>query len=710
MILDKQHSNSHLACLLLSKHITDPTLYHIMQCIKACRNMVTTFDPDQQAQFYRMTSRHTCKHTEVWGPSGALAYNLSRLGWKLLPTGMIDTDTRAQFHLLHSCKHALMAHLERSWMRHITQCELHRPEWTNLPVPDRRATLRCFADSDPTTHATTANILAGTSMLASQIKHFGDTTEHCELCGEVDSYLHRALECTATADVRANFPDIIDEVQSLDPSFVHLPVVNEPPHADFHQWYFQHVAEPALSTDAQHIIQAACELHHPITVLTDGTCDHPHIPLRRRAGFSVVIQQATSPQDQADQIMKYRTTGSIPAANIVASLGEVPGPQNIGRAELAAIKTVAQWDCPVNLWTDSQYSIDSVHLLQSTEALCLLHNKPNFDLLTALWHHVRRPDFVLRKIKSHSLDIDNDPQNLTWAKLGNEAADHAAKQFLKHLQHNHPLDLDAHDHTAQVARCQHWYRYMHQLQIARAKLFQTDAAPQPMGHAKATWNDHLTLLRTWEPPNTWQFEYTQQYDEVLDDCIWGSQYTDQLLQWASQIAWPLTERDDEPYNLGITWYELAVSFCLHTQRGIVVNAGGQHRDFRPFAVPLNSPEVPWAAQVQAFERALNHIQSQLVDRIFPDSRGMARGIRVLGASHAKHGLLVRPCFPHQTIVCDTIQAHMQTLQQHPTTTHGPHILQQTPGTTIRNFSRDDEDLQNGWHLRAARTAANRRRR
>lgn len=710
LVLDKQHSNSHLACMLLSKHITDPTLYHIVQCIRACRNMVNTLSPEEQANFYRMASQHTCRHSEVWGPAGTLAYNLSRIGWKLLPTGVIDTDTQVQFHLLHSCRQHLLTYLEQAWMRHLTQCELHRPEWTHLPTPDRQATLKCYATSPASTHETTACVLAGTSMLASQIKHFGETTENCELCGEPDGYVHRALECSATADIRANHPDITHEAAALDPCFVHLPVVYDSPYADFHAFYFQHVTAPSTTPEAQSLIDLAISTTSPLQVFTDGTCDFPHIPQRRRAGFAAVIQRDLPDFQKREQIIQFRTNNTIPAANLVATLGEVPGKQHIGRAELAAIGAVAAWQCPVDLWTDSQYAQDTIALLQRTEEITLLHTRPNYDLLRPIWQHVRRSSFRVHKIKAHALDCDHDPLDVTWAKLGNEAADRAAKQFLEHLHRQHPLDLQPHEHNTQVARCHAWYAYMHDLQVARAKLFQQDAAPQPMGHARATWDDHLHLMKTWEPPNFWTFDYHQQYDSVLADCVWGSQYTDLLLQWISQVAWPVDLADQEPYNLGITWYELAVSFSMYTQSGITVNAGGQHQDFRPFQVPVNSPEVPWSTQVQSFERALNNIQQQLVDRLYPDGRTMAKGIRVLGASHAKHGLHARPRFPFQTEVCNSIQEHMSRVQADPTLTSGPEIPLCTPRTITRIFEQDRLDRETGWHLRVARTVANRRRR
>eukprot|EP00438_Fugacium_kawagutii_P029769 Skav217058 [mRNA] locus=scaffold208:143279:149959:+ [translate_table: standard] len=646
----------------------------------------------------------------VWGPAGTLAYNLARIGWKLLPDGTLDTDTVVQLHLLRTPRQAIFDYLEQAWMRHIGQCELQRPEWTQLPTINRRATISCFEHSDPTTHKTTANILTGASMLASQIRHFTDETEHCALCGEPDSYEHRALHCSSTADVRFRHPDLLEEVSHLNPYFVNLPVIYESPYADFQQCYFQHITAASPTTEAQDLIAAASRAQQSLQVYTDGTCDHPSIPTCRRAAFSVIIQLDTTPAQRTEQIFRYKTTGELPSSNRVACVGEVPGQQTIARAELLAITQVAAWRCPVDLWTDATYALGAVALIQSTPHPTLFHNKPNCDLLTELWAHARRPDFRIHKIKAHDLHVDTDTADLTWHKLGNEAADKAAKQFLAHLHRQCPLHLDAQDYRSQYNRCQSWYQYMHDLQVERAKLFQQDAALEPMGHAKATLQDHVNVMLAWEPEHTWSFQYDRQYDDLLGDCIWGSEYTDLLLQWASAIRWPADESAYEPYQLGITWFELATSFCIHSQRGVVVNVGGQHKEFRPFEVPLNSPEVPWAAQIQSFERAINNIQTQLVDRIFPDCRTMAKGIRVLGASHAKHGLAARPAYPHQQLVCEIIQQHMQAVQNDPELESGPIIPEQPAVIASRHFQSDTTDRQRGWHERAIRAARAKRRR
>lgn len=50
---------------------------------------------------------------------------------------------------------------------------------------------------------------------------------------------------------------------------------------------------------------------------------------------------------------------------------------------------------------------------------------------------------------------------------------------------------------------------------------------------------------------------------------------------------------------------------------------------------------------------------KIPDLLHPTDRGMSRSIRVLGASHAAHGLASRPHFPHQHEICERIRTHLQ---------------------------------------------------
>eukprot|EP00438_Fugacium_kawagutii_P013031 Skav221408 [mRNA] locus=scaffold1621:155055:160175:+ [translate_table: standard] len=702
LIIDKHHSNSHLACMLLSKFVLDPELYHIQQCIRTNRNMLIDQPAEVQFAFFAAVSQHSTRHQHVWGPAGTLAYALGKLSWQMSSDGTVHTDTLLQLHLLHSSQEDLLFHLEQAWLRHMVQCHLPRPEWAQLPTPDRASTLHCIRQLPDDHHKVVSMAITGTSMLASQIKHFGDGDDTCALCGQIDSYTHRALECSATSDVRERWHDLVETYDELNKCHVDLPVVYQHPEDSFHQWFFHQRPCPDPTSETVRQIEQIVAEHGIVEFYTDGSCSNPTLPSCRRAAFAVILAHPCLPAEQQEYINRFAATGKVPDAFQVCMVAETRGKQSIPRAELQAAQAVAMLSCPACFWTDSQYVVDIIHLLQTATSLEALHKRKNYDILRELWHHVRRPDFQVRKVKAHSLNIAHDTRIDSWHKLGNHAADLAAKHFLDHLQRNHPLQLDSVGLLADKQRCLQWYRYLHDLQIERAKLFQQDVPGSPTGTRLAPWQQQFDMLKTWTPASSWHFDNLSDYQEHLGTCVWGSQYADLILQWFSHVHWPTNPEDYDPHGLGVTWNELTLSFVISTQHGVVVNSGGQHADFRPTLVPPNMPGVAWTLQVSSFERAVRNVQSKVSAAMFPDVRALAKSYKILGGEHAKHGLAARPQFPFQSQVADLLAAHIADTRNRPAEILVPHIPIETPICNAKTYDQDREDTERGWQYRVYR--------
>eukprot|EP00438_Fugacium_kawagutii_P019979 Skav228573 [mRNA] locus=scaffold1368:98412:103832:- [translate_table: standard] len=712
LIIDKSHSNSHLACALLSKHLEDPELYHLKQCIRSCRNMII-YQPEQYRQtFFRMVAHHNRKHTSVWGPAGALAWNLGKLGWNLRSDGLIETDTTVSFHLTDCSLKCLMRYLDHAWMKHLVQCELQRPEWTQLPVPDREATLSCL---NTTAHPQTiAQFLTGASMLARQVQHVPAAqayydTDKCALCGEEDTYEHRALQCTSLAHVRSRYPDLCELMADLNVCHVNLPVVYEDPHYDFNVCYFQHRPAPSLSPDMLDLLGTLEQQHGTVTCYTDGSCDHPNQPVSRRATYAVVVDTMMPDSLKDHAIDRFVATGTIPDAFQVCLLGEVAGTQSIPRAELQAIINIASTALNVHAWTDSAYSLDMIELVRCTPDVRFLHSLPNYDLLLQLWNCVRRPTFTAGKVPAHALNPASDPQVLTWRKLGNEAADRAAKGFLQHVHRTYPLELSPLRRQQDIKRCHLWYDYLHELQVERAKLFQQQDSTAPIGDDNLTWEDQFLLLQHWTPEPSVQYVTPVDADEVLDNYVWGSQYGDLLLRWLATLHWPSTLDACDPCGLGVTWYELLMSFQYSTQYGTVINTGTQHAGFQPTRIEPNHPDIPWSKQVTSFEKALSCLQGWFDDPLYPSERHMSSAFRLLGGTHAKHGLKYRPMYPYQERIVQDLHRHLERLQLNPNTSGGPTIPELEPWITWRHFPQDQLDSQAGWSVRINRARRAHRR-
>eukprot|EP00438_Fugacium_kawagutii_P004663 Skav209252 [mRNA] locus=scaffold990:289023:292199:- [translate_table: standard] len=707
LVPDKPHCNAWLACMLLSHHIVDPEFYHIMQCIRSCRNMLQDQTPNFQDDFFAMAAHHDRKHTSVWGPAGALSFVLSKIGWNLQADGTLETDSLVNFHLLHSPRKCLMRYLEHAWMKHLVQCKLQRPEWSQLPVPDRQATLQWVKACDTRIHATITEALTGASMLAKQVSHIPEAYEHygtdqCALCGATDTIEHRALTCSATEAVRQQHIDIVQHFEEHNPCHVNLPVMYENPWYDFHAAYFHSRPPPDLTEVAQQQIQQQLEQHGRIVCYTDGSCAHPNNPPCRRATFAVVLDCSDQDTDKVAAIQAFACHKIIPDTFQVCMLGEVRGTQSSPRAELQALAAVAALDSPTILHTDCQYAIDAVARIRITPDIRELHTCANYDVLLQLAAHVRRDDFTLVKVTAHSFNRQSDSIATSWMKLGNEAADRAAKDFLTHVTSTYPLDQCTSDRTADRDCCLRWYTYLHDLQIDRAKLFQNLPGDEPLGDNRFTWEDQFLSMQFWMPEPALQYPYPDSAADILPLCVWGSQYSDLLLRWLAMLYWPRDATEGDPCSLGVTWYELALSFLYSTQFGIIINIGKQHADFKPHRVEVNDPDVPWATQVTAFEKAISSLQSWFEDTLLPLDRCLSKGFRVLGGSHGKHGLTLRPHFPYQEQICDSIKDHLQVLRADTGKTGGPEVPTLTPLVTNLAHPQDIADLDSGWHQRINR--------
>eukprot|EP00438_Fugacium_kawagutii_P024138 Skav222774 [mRNA] locus=scaffold600:399687:405058:- [translate_table: standard] len=610
LVMEKSHSNSYIACTLLSKHVQDPELMVIWQSIRACRNLLMSQPQIVRDQFCRHAARHSRRHFEVWGPAGALSYNLARIGWSLLADGTIDTDTSVQFHLLWDSQTCIRRYLDHAWTKHMTQTCLQRPEWTQLPVPDRRRTITILDKSEHLNRRVLAQAITGASMLASQLTHFTDRDPFCALCGEPDTHHHRLFACSSTADVRLRFPELIAHAEERHSCHVDLPVLFLPPDVDFATWYYQQRPAPVMSDQAMHLLEQLATATPEVQFYTDGSCLRPESLLFRRAGFSVVVQQHITDAEKQVAIQQYVQDKTLPDAFQVLLLGEVKGTQNIARAELTAMCEVAELPCGACVHTDSTYALNLLTQVKQESCVERLHALPNFDLIMRLWTHARRSDFRAAKVKAHDLQVATDPWPLTWQKLGNEAADLAASTFVKHIDRQLPVYTEEtqQDYQDDAYWYPIWLQYLHDLQIARAQMFQQQPEAAVTGSARLPWEQQIRVLQQWSPPTGYHISCSDQDISILHRSIWGIQYSVSILEWLALLRWPATDQDADPLQAGVSWYELAISFLWCTQRGIMINTGGQGKHFAPSLVDLNNPDVEW--NLQALKRQVIRIEAE----------------------------------------------------------------------------------------------------
>ena len=706
LVLHKGNSNPYLSCCMLSKFVNDPVVHLLQMCIRNLRAWLQFAEQDTFQSFLNIACRSSISHSQVWGPAGAFAYNLARINWHITREGVIHTDTNLQFHFLRDSQIDIFTQLEHSWMKHLTEVCLQRTEWKHLPIPDRQATLQLTKDGSPGEQRVWAELLTGASMTVEQMKHFTDETT-CRLCNCPDSVYHRVMECAATAQVREEYASHMTVLFEHAPCHVQFPMVYQTEMHDFQHWYYQRVKPSDPDAQIFSEVQTDMSNGHTPSFYLDGTCDHPDLPEYRRTAYAVIYQRPVNEEEKHRAIREYRTNRRMPEHFAVLMVGEVRGSQTIDRAELTATIQVANLGIPANIFSDSQYVLDTVQKLRAVRRIHDLHKLPNFDLLLLLWPLVQQVGLVFHKIKAHALSPETDTFTDTWNKLGNAVADESAKTTLKLLQRRAPLHTDVFEHKQQLQWKRTHMRYLYDLQVMRARLFQQTEVAQPIGDNERTWYGQLELLKQWKPTEGFSYVEHEHDHDKIGASLWGSAYSAAILQWLKHVLWPDTQ---DTQGAGVTWIELALSFQYSVQKGVVINTGGTGAEFRPYHLSLNTVDTEFSRQVFAFERAATTLQTLLGRQLFPDRRAPAKSIRIMGASHARSGFSIRPSFPYQSTIIDSLSNHYRQLAMNPELSGGPTVPMLTPIVEWREDERDERDAAIGWGRRYSRYNRCRRRR
>ena len=213
LVLNKGNSNPYFACSLLTPHVCDPTLYLLQNSIRNLRSWLQQATSEVLQNFFQIASMRAISHTAVWGPAGAMAYNLSRIGWSINKQGILQTDADLAFPLLTCSQKELFRQLDYSWMKHVMQTCIHRHEWKQLPIPDRQATMKLLHDCTAGETRVWCEHITGASMTSEQLKHFTETSS-CPLCPMPDSIYH-SLNVRRPPVSEHNFPTTLRSWKTL---------------------------------------------------------------------------------------------------------------------------------------------------------------------------------------------------------------------------------------------------------------------------------------------------------------------------------------------------------------------------------------------------------------------------------------------------------------------------------------------------------------
>ncbi len=695
LIPNRKNTNPFLATMLLTKHTKDPELYVIMESLRATRHLLWNMNQADQTKFCEHVAKHNRKHSDVYGPAGALAYNLARIGWSLTSQGQISTDTIVSFHIMKDDISTIEKYLEQNWMQHVMRTCISRPAWRNFPAPNRQATLRAFSKIPEFQKRIGSYHLTGSCMMNDQKKHFTDLTESCQLCGKPDNETHRLLECFETNAVRQKYPDIISYLQEHDECSHHLPVEWETNNCEFEWLYFQ--SRPKIQIDMEVVrqVQSECCQGVPILIFTDGSCNKVQTHFGTLAASAVVCHPGCSIDDQAQIVKHFKTTKNIPSTFRVIGVGECNGPQTITRAELQAVIAIASSNITCDIYTDSQYVLDVAEKIRHLQNPATFHKCRNFDLINEFWYILQAKKITLHKVKAHSFS-DTDSDETSFLKIGNMAADLAANTARKSYEARHrakPSDTNKRNRLTQ------YFNLLYDLHLARNKWFELNEQATQLPTTHRNSSQWLRELQGWIVETPRQIDEPDNLVQILNTCIWGTEYSLQVYRWLQLLQFPVDTVANDP---GISWYEMTVSYLMTTQDGVVINGAGPGEPFQPRKLDKNDTDISFGLQVYSFERCVTQVCRTLKLQVLPKRKKFCTSVKMLGLKNAKAGLENRPIIPQQPKTMSLLYEHFAAIGGDEAHKGGPVIPDTASLIDKQPTGLDEQDRYSAWKERHRR--------
>ena len=650
-LLGHRHSaSSVLALSTLTPRVVDPEVYLLTQSVLGLQRMLGCDGP-VALWWLQETSRQCVQPGHAFGPASALAGMLFRNAWVLREDGTASGPGNAFFSLYADTPKVIRAALLASWLDQVPSRVAHRNGMAQAGVPAPDIADKILRRLPPGMQCHVAQTMAGGFMSnAAKAKWDRLQDPRCVLCGQVDSKVHRLLECPAAASLRELYQPLLQEVTEEAPHWLHCPYPTASQHEVFLRlfWRSRRLVPPSSMA---HMLASVPQHVH---LFTDGSCRHPEIPAARHAAWAVVAYFGSATADVNADVEYWKRQAVPPPHWHVVAQGVVPGLQDINRAEacglVQAVMLAAQLPAEqVTVWTDSE---NALRAIQSTSCPPSAPGRWLFckDILDSA-NSYSRDGVCFRKIKAHQdLQAPGHDKLSMFTALGNSLADWAAKQALA-------TDLDiAHGNCKEVAdwrrqQAEHFYHYVMYLEaltklIVPLKRAATESSLQVASAASFEIADRgREQWLSLQPhaggcpvvvslPSGWQQRCGS----------WPSWYSGALQTWIEQLRWP-TDLPPCRDFAGITFLELLVSFALATgclppqhSAGAWVNLMAPEGVMRP--IVLREVTVQLVQSVDLVRR-------KLAVQCWPSPRHhRLHCLWLCGAKGDRKGLLFRPTLPN----------------------------------------------------------------
>ena len=659
LVGNRPSASPFLALSVLTPRVVDPEIFLLAQAVLSLQRMLT-IDRIVALWWLQVTARQCGGPGRVFGPASALAGMLRRNDWTLREDGKASGPGNASFSLFDDPPKMIRAALRTAWLDQVVSRVAHRNGMSHAGVPAPDVADRVLRQLQPGMQCHVAQTMVGAFMSgAAKAKWDRLQDPTCSLCGQVDSKMHRLLECPVAANLRALYQPVLAFVEDEMPHWLHCPFPTACPDEVFLRlfWRSRRLVPPP---DVAHLWDS---LPAHVHLFTDGSCQHPHVPAARHAAWAVVAYVGPDDITVSDFVTYWQQQAVPPPFWHVVARGVVPGLQDINRAEACGLIQAAliAEQLPteqVTIWSDSENALRAVQ--QSVSSQARPGRRPFcHDILPGgAWFSCGKTLF--RKVKAHQDLKEPRLEDLqAFTALGNAVADHSAKQALAE-------DLDiAHTTCQQVAdwsRQQadlfyHFVMYLCELTKLVVPLRRAvNASPVAVEKGSSTeaiqrgrdqWLQLQPQLEACPVTVTLPLGWQRRCGE------WPDWFSTALQTWLEKLYWPTSLPEDRTFA-GITYLELLVSFtldtgCLPPQRhnGVWVDLLSPDGVMRP---------VVLRELIVQLVQSVDMVRRKVAIQCWPSPRHhRLQCLWLCGGRGDRKGLLFRPALPNASQVIILLQ-------------------------------------------------------
>lgn len=633
--------NEHLACTLTHQGIADPEILAVKRCVRLFRKYIHTY-PDVFQLTTRVMVATQIDTKNIHGPFGCLKRWFNKLGWQITQSGNIRTQDGLVFSLAYACPKHIDHLIDLAWERHVISEIQHRKGMSEIPSINFDATTRSLAKLSDVDQQIMVRYLTGSNVYGDSAKHWGSGNGECSFCmHEHDSQVHRICECPVFDDLRKSIEPTFEWMQTRCPFWPHLPAF---PRAEREVTLRQMCAlQPLNPLNPQEVSRPVCFDRF----FTDGSCVNPAHPECSIATWAVVRDNASLDMHRS-LVGDSLATGQIPETLTLVHSGFVIDQQNNDRAELTAILHAVAQSYWVEVYSDSEYAINTTGNLLDKQYDPRMHMTTNHDLICQLRRTIgnrTRDHIKLLHVRAHQDIASCQSSNEAYLALGNHCADRQAVAVWLHCS-NRALRECASEIREFYQECSHhWFKLATFLtgmtkRISDMKYKPLHPGAQPLNQTDQGQSKFHQLIQ-WtvpEPSIRYVLGITQEQAQAMPH---PSSFVFAVAAWLEKLTWPQTVAESD---VGVTWLELLVD-CVTSTATRVPRQKGKHRGYYLYehdAGGLLSDTLN--AQIVTFRSCVKLIATMLNKDVCPAERSvnLCKSLLVFPGAKPSTGLAGRP--------------------------------------------------------------------